>query len=58
MYAFIPGFIFLGVGIMLYRIEWKKQPEDRNKVNIMLASYACIMGVALGIISFLYWGEV
>jgi NADH:ubiquinone oxidoreductase subunit 5 (subunit L)/multisubunit Na+/H+ antiporter MnhA subunit len=58
MYAFIPGSIFLGVGILLYRREWKKMPEDRNKANIMLASYACIIGVALGIISVLYWGEV
>ena len=58
MYAFIPGFILLGVGISLYRREWKKKPEDRNKANIMLASYACIMGIALGIVSIFYWGEV
>jgi formate-dependent nitrite reductase membrane component NrfD len=58
MYAFIPGLIFLGVGVGLYRLEWKKEPETRSKANIMLASYACIIGVALGVVSILYWGEV
>lgn len=58
MYAFIPALIFLGVGIWLYRFEWKKEPETRSKANIMLASYACIIGVALMIVSALYWGEV
>jgi|LDZU01.1.fsa_nt_gi hypothetical protein len=58
MYAFIPAFIFLGAGIWLYRVEWKKEPEFRSKANIMLASYACILGVALMIVSILYWGQV
>jgi formate-dependent nitrite reductase membrane component NrfD len=58
MYAFIPAIIFLGVGIWLYRLEWKKKPEVRNKANIMLACYACILGVALAVISILYWGQI
>ena len=58
MYSFIPAIIFLGVGIWLYRLEWKKKPEVRNKANIMLASYAWILGIALAILSILFWGDI
>jgi len=58
MYSCIPGVILLALGVWLYRREWKKAPQLRSKANIMLASYACILGAALIIISFLYWGEI
>jgi len=58
MYSFIPAIILLGVGLWLYRMEWKKKPEVRNKANIMLASYACILGIALAILSILFWGDI
>ena len=57
MYSFIPAVILFGTGIWLYRVEWKKKPEVRNKANIMLASYVCIIGVALALLSVLFWGE-
>lgn len=58
MYSFIPAIIFLGVGFWLYRLEWKKLPEVRNKANIMLASYAWILGIALAVLSILFWGDI
>jgi len=58
MYAFIPALVFLGIGIWLYQKEWKKKPDMRSKANIMLAGYAVIMGIALFVVSFLYWGEI
>lgn len=58
MYSFIPAILFLGVGIWLYRHEWKKEVQYRNKSNIMLAAYACILGVALLVVSVLYWGQL
>ncbi|HOJ01698.1 MAG TPA: hypothetical protein PLL88_08775 [Anaerolineaceae bacterium] len=58
MYSFIPAILFFGVGVILYRRESKKEPDTRNKANIMLASYACIVGIALAVVSLLYWGEL
>jgi len=58
MYAFIPAFVLLGVGLWLYRREWKKEAEFRNKANLMIASYAFILGIGLLIVSITNWGNI
>ncbi len=58
MYAFIPAFVLLGVGLWLYRHEWKKEAEFRNKANLMIASYAFILGIGLLIVSITNWGNI
>lgn len=58
MYAFIPAFILLGVAFWIYRVEWKKEPEFRNRANIMIAGYAMILGIALMILSVMNWGKL
>jgi hypothetical protein len=58
MYSFIPAALFLGVGIWLYRREFKKEPEFRNKANFMLASYAMILALLLLALSIMNWGKL